>query len=54
MAISIALDEPIFTGNPAAGAFAQRLVIAHPHLPAGHDRAQTVILGRTDRPDVRG
>jgi hypothetical protein len=30
MAISIALDEPIFTGNPATGAIAQRLAIAHP------------------------
>jgi hypothetical protein len=38
MAISIALDEPIFIGNPATGAIARRLAIAHPHLPIGHDR----------------
>jgi hypothetical protein len=53
MAISTVLDEPIFTANPATGAIAQRLAIAHPTCRR-HDRAQAAILGRADRSDVRG
>jgi hypothetical protein len=34
MAISTALDEPIFTGNPATGAFAQRLAMLIPTCPS--------------------